>query len=262
MRFLLYIFIIFSIVLVYSSCSDKQYQILFEKQTALADSTAKKTAITLDTYQIQPQDILQIRNLQNISYIVDQSSTTTSNSNGSSSTSSQGQTYQVEEDSTVALPVIGHVHVVGLTRSEAQKKVEKLYKDSLLRNPIIELKIINLKVTVIGEVKQQGAFPLIKDKTTLVELIGEAGGLTDKGNGSNVKIIRGNASNPKVTIADLNDVNSVNNPNNVLQNGDIIYVSESKRAARADNLQNFSTVFSPVLLLINTALILLTLARK
>ena len=74
MRFLLYTFIICSIVLLYSSCSDKQYQVLFEKQTALADSTAKKTAVTLDTYQIQPQDILQIRNLQNINYIVDQSS--------------------------------------------------------------------------------------------------------------------------------------------------------------------------------------------
>ena len=151
---------------------------------------------------------------------------------------------------------------MGLTRSEAQKKVETLYKDSLLRNPIIELKIINLKVTLLGEIKQQGSFPLIKDKTTLVELIGEAGGLTDKGNGSNIKIIRGSESNPKVTIADLNDINSINNPNNVLQNGDIIYISENKRASRSDNLSNFSTVFSPVLLLFNTALIILTLVRK
>jgi polysaccharide export outer membrane protein len=259
MRFLINIFIIFSILLVYSSCSNKQYQTLFEQRTAIADSSYQKSAVTLETYHIQPQDILQIRNLQNLSYIVDQPS---SSGGSSGATNSQGQTYQVEEDGTVGLPVIGRVPVVGLTRSEAQKKVEKLYKDSLLRNPIIELKIVNLKVTLLGEVKSQGVIPLIKDKTTLVEVIGEAGGFTDRANETNVKIIRGDEKNPKVIVADLNDIKSINDPNNVLQNGDIIYVAQNKRAARNDNLQNFSTLISPILILFNTVLIIFTLARK
>jgi polysaccharide export outer membrane protein len=261
MRFFINIFIIFGIIFVNSSCSNKQYQTLFEKRTALTDSTAQIAAITLDNYHIQPQDILQVRNLQNINYIVDQPS----NAAGGStpvSIAGQGQTYQVEEDGTVALPVIGHVPITGLTRSEAQKKVEGLYKDSLLVSPIIELKIINLKVTLLGEVKAQGNFPLVKDKTTLIELIGEAGGLTDKANETNIKIIRGDEKTPKVIIANLNDIKSINDPNNVLQNGDIIYIAQNKRAVRNDNLQNFSTLISPALILFNTALIILTLARK
>ena len=259
MRFLINFFILFCILFVYSSCSNKQYQTLFEQRASLKDTSSQKSAVTLDTYHIQPQDVLQIRNLQNMSYIVDQASI---NAGSSGSSNSQGQTYQVEQDGSVALPVIGHVPVVGLTRSEAQKKVETLYKDSVLTNPIIELKIINLKVTLLGEVKTQGNIPLVKDKTTLIEVIGEAGGLTDRANETNIKIIRGDQKNPKVIIADLNDISSINDPNNVLQSGDIIYVAQSKRAARNDNLQNFSTVISPVLILFNTALIIFSLVRK
>jgi len=259
MRFLINFFIISGVLLVFSSCSNKQYQTLFEQRTAISDTSSQKSAVTLDSYHIQPQDVLQIRNLQNMSYIVDQPSTTSGSSGGGSS---QGQTYQVEEDGTVGLPVIGRVQVEGLTRTEAQKKVEGVYRDSVLKNPIIELKIVNLKVTLLGEVKAQGNIPLVKDKTTLVEVIGEAGGLTDKANETNIKIIRGDEKNPKVIIANLNDIKSINDPNNVLQNGDIIYISQNKRAVRNDNLQNFSTVISPVLILFNTALIIFSLVRK
>src|ERR1700759_507092 len=94
-----------------SSCSYKQDQLLFQEKNAI-DSIRQKNAVTLATYKIQPQDILQVRNLQNISFI------TGDGSNGSSGgqTGSSAQTYQVEEDGTVALPVIGRVPVVGLTR--------------------------------------------------------------------------------------------------------------------------------------------------
>jgi polysaccharide export outer membrane protein len=207
--------------------------------------------------------VLQIRNLQNINYIVDQPTSNNTNSGTSSGTTSgQGQTYQVEEDGFVALPVIGRVAVAGLTRGEAQNKIQAAYKDSLLVNPIIEVKIVNLKVTILGEIKAQGNYPLIKDKTTLVEMIGEAGGLTERANESNIKIIRGSEQNPKVIIANLDDLHSINDPKNVLQSGDIIYIAQNKRAVRSDNLQNFSIVLSPVLILLNTALIIFTLARK
>ena len=223
----------------------------------------KKSAITLDSYQIQPQDILQIRNLQNIRYIVDvtpvSGNPAIANSGG---TNSQGQTFQVQEDSTVALPVIGHVKVVGLTRSQAQKLIEDIYRKKILVDPIIDLKIINLKVTILGEVKAQGNFPLIKDKTTLIELIGEAGGLTEKANQANIKIIRGDQKKPSVIQVDLGYIGSINDPKTVLQNGDIIYVAQNARSARSENLQNFSLLVQPVLLLFNAALIIYTFIHR
>ena len=123
------------------------------------------------------------------------------------------------------------------------------------------MKIINLKVTVLGEIKSQGELPLTKDKTTLVELIGQAGGLTENANETNVKIIRGSQKNPQVTIIDLSNIQSINDPKAVLQNGDVIYISKNKRAVRNEKIQNFSVIFQPVILLINTALIIVSIVR-
>lgn len=241
-----------------SSCSIKQHQLLFENKHAQSDST--KAAIPVATsYHIMPQDILQIRNLQNMSYIT--GGETGSTTGGGSSTGSQGQTYQVEDDGTVALPVIGHIKVAGLTRYEAEKQIETLYRKTLLKDPIIDLKITNLKVTLLGEVKGQGNYPLVKEQTNLIDLIGEAGGLTDRANEKAVKIIRGERSNPQVTQFDLSDIKTLSDPRLTLQNNDIIYVEQSKRAIRTDNLQYISTLVQPALLLLNTALIIISFSR-
>ncbi|WPU92061.1 polysaccharide biosynthesis/export family protein [Mucilaginibacter sabulilitoris] len=93
----------------------------------------QKTPLNNFTYRIKPQDILQIRNLQSVKYIVDEAPPAGNITTGGNATT--GQTYQVEDDSTVALPVIGHVKVVGLTRAEAAKQIEALYRKSLLKDP-------------------------------------------------------------------------------------------------------------------------------
>ncbi|GAC1309782.1 MAG: hypothetical protein NVSMB24_25820 [Mucilaginibacter sp.] len=254
-----YTFLILVTLLFFQSCSNKQYQALFEKKRSISDSLSKPTSGTSTYYRIKPQDVLQIRNLQNSKNIADLNPATSSSLQVGNFTG--GDTFQVEDDGTIALTGLGHVQVTGLTRFEAQKLIEDLYRKTFLKNPIIELKITNLKVTIFGEIKSPGAFPLIKDKTTLIELIGEAGGLTERANETNIKIIRGNEKIPKVTEIDLSNIESINDPRAVLQNGDIIYITENRRAIRNEKLQNFSSIFQPAILLFNTALIIVTLIR-
>ncbi|MEN0055272.1 MAG: polysaccharide biosynthesis/export family protein [Mucilaginibacter sp.] len=261
MRLFTYTILFFGILFTLTSCSNKQYQSLFERKSTTPDTSAPKPVVSTVPYRIKSQDLLQIRNLQNVKYIVDEVPSS-GTAMGSSSTTSGGQTYQVEDDSTVTLPVIGHVPVVGLTRAEAAKKIEDLYRKTLLKDPIIELKITNLKVTVLGEIKIQGNYPLLKDRTTLVEMIGAAGGLTDKANETNIQIIRGDQLNPQVTTINLRDIQAINDPHSILQNGDIIYIAQNKRAIRNDNLQNLSLLGQPILLLLNTALIIFSLSRR
>jgi len=259
MRFLIYSYLAFALLFGCASCSNKQYQVLFEQKKSISgDLSLQRDTVGLNYYRIQPQDILQIRNLQGEKFIVNAVATSTT----SGGNAAQGESFQVEENGTVALPVIGHVKVAGLTRIEAKKIIEDLYRKELLKDPIIEVKITNLKITMLGEVKGPGNYPLTKDRTTLVEMIGAAGGLTDKADDANVKIIRGTEANPKVTVIDLSDIRSVNDPRAILQSGDIVYFAQNKRAIRNDNLQNFTTVFQPALLLFNTALIILTLVRR
>jgi len=259
MRRLTFIFLILAISFIFQSCSNKQYQALFEQRNAIPDTSVRSKAQDITFYRIKPQDILQIRNLQNSKNIVDINPA--GNGEAQTSVSGQADNFQVENDGTVTLTGLGNVHVAGLTRLEAQKLIEGLYRKTFLKSPIIELKIINLKVTVLGEIKGQGDFPLIKDKTTLVELIGQAGGLTEKADETNIKIIRGTERNPQVTVIDLSNIQSINDPRAILQSGDIIYVAKNNRATRNEKIQNFSLIFQPAILLFNTALIIVSLIR-
>ena len=236
-----------------SSCAYKQQHALFKTDIPLP--AVPVTDSVSYNYKIKPGDQLQIRNLQNISYIAEVQTAT-------ASVTTQAPSYQVEEDGSVALPVIGRITVEHLTRLQAARKIENFYKANLLKDPIIDLKIINLKVTVLGEVRIQGNYLLLKDKTNLVDVIGEAGGLTEKANETNVQIIRGNKAHPQVILADLSNVGTLANSALYLQNDDIIYVSQNKRAIRTDSMQNVSSIFQSVLLFINTALIIYTISKK
>jgi polysaccharide export outer membrane protein len=246
-----------SIILLICSCSYKQNQLLFANNTPARDTSTQKGLPALNSYRIRPLDVLQIRNLQNIKYIVDELPAVNNTGQGNAGL---GQTFQVEEDGTVALPAIGHVPVAGLTRTQTTKLIEDLYRKNLLKDPIFEVRVINLKVTIFGEVKSPGRFTLQKDNNTLVELIGEAGGLTHNANEKNIKIIRGE-QNKTVTEIDLSKLSSISDRSAVLQNGDIIYIAQNKRAIRNDNLQNITTLVQPALLLLNTALLIFTLSR-
>jgi len=234
------------------SCSYQQQHALFKTDAPVQTAAVPNPAYP--TYKINPGDVLQIRNLQNIKYIADEQAT--------SAGSAQIPTYQVEEDSTVALPVIGRIVVAGITKLQAARKIEDLYKKNLLKDPIIDLKIINLKVTILGEVRTQGNYLLLKDKTNLVDMIGEAGGLTDKANEKNIQIIRGDKAHPQVIVADLNNIRTLANPELNLQNDDIIYISQNKRTVRNDSMQNVSGIIQSALVFLNTALIIYTLTKK
>jgi polysaccharide export outer membrane protein len=260
MRFKILCILSITAILCYS-CSYKQQHVLFEQKSVPQTDNATPNNIAIPAYRIKPDDILQIRNLQSTKYLVDEGITSTGGGGGNNTATITGQTFQVEEDGKVTLPVIGHVPVAGLTRYEAAKKIEGLYRDSLLKNPIIELKVLNLKVTVLGEIKSQGNYPLLKDKTTLVEVIGQAGGLTNGANEKNIKIIRGGDKNNPVTV-DLSDINVLSDPKIILQDNDIVYIAQNRRAIRDDKIQNFSTFVQPSLLILNTALIIYTLFRR
>lgn len=237
----------------FCSCAVQQEELLFTHQTALNSSPASKP----ESHKIQPEDLLQIRNLQNPKYIIDVPGTTSA---ASGSANSGELSYQVAADGTVALPVIGRIQIAGLTRMQATKKIEELYAKEI-KAPIIDLKIINLKVTVLGEVNSQGSYPLLKDQTSLVEALGAAGGLTANADSKNLKIIRGHGDEQQVIAIDLSNINSLSDQRTYLQNNDVIYISKSKQTAKQKKVTNLSAILQPVVLILNTALLIYTLAK-
>ncbi|WP_428328433.1 polysaccharide biosynthesis/export family protein [Mucilaginibacter sp.] len=263
MRHIKYTYLILLVLLICTSCSKRQYQYLFQQKSSSTDTTAQKIASKQESYRIKPQDILQIRNLQNSKDIVDLNPPIGgANAIQTNTTQNQPEGHLVEDDGTVALTGLGRIPIAGLTRVEAQTLIEGLYHKILLKNPIIEVKITNLTVSLFGEVKSPGNYPLTRDRTTLVQILGTAGGITEQANETDIKIIRGTQKDPQVTVIDLSNIQAINDPKAILQSGDIVYVEKNKRAIRNDNFLNLSQLIQPALLLFNTALIILTFTRR
>lgn len=132
--------------------------------------------------------------------------------------------YLVDYDGTITFPVIGKVKAEGLTKSQlADELVQKL--DAYVKNPVINIRFINYRVLLMGEVRQPGwqAFP--NERATVVDAIGQAGGLTDLGRRENILLIREEpGGGRKYHTLNINDARIFASPYFQLQQNDIVYV--------------------------------------
>ncbi|MDQ7947340.1 MAG: polysaccharide biosynthesis/export family protein [Pedobacter sp.] len=263
------LFFLFTIALLCAACSSKvarREKSLFNASTDIVTDTIKQVYVVNDQglgdlyYKIKPNDLIAVRNLQNQEFGA--TTTTMANSQNSGAvTSSNTITYQVDADGVVNLPAVGRVAVGGLTRKEATAKLQFVYGEKLLKNPIIEVTIVNVKVTLLGEFNRQGNFLLERDNTNLIDIIGEAGGITKNADPKTLKIIRGDRSKPELIYVNLNDVNSLASKKLILQNNDIIVLQQTKSSALGEKLQSSNNILQPLLVVINLAALIFTLTR-
>lgn len=240
-----------------SSCSKQYHNALFKSELPINIDTIKTIHVINDKgaanekYRIKANDALSIRNIQDDSFLSASSGTKADVVN----------IFRVEDDGTVILPVINAVSVIGLTRKEASDKIQSLYKKNLLKDPIIELTVLNLKVTLIGEFGSQGNFLLEKENTSLIDILGMAGGISARANPKTLKIIRGDRSDPEIIYVNLRNIRSLASPKLILQNNDILYIEPLPIYNTSERLQTISIVLQPILLIISSALILINFTK-
>ncbi|RYG17891.1 MAG: hypothetical protein EOO07_10130 [Chitinophagaceae bacterium] len=256
------------IVVFLSSCGSRKSRTLFNAPSDVVTDTIKQVYVVNDQgmgdayYKIKANDQLAIRNVQNREFGASNSSVTGGATTASTGGSAANVTsYPVDLEGNVNLPAIGKVAVAGLSRREAAIKIQNLYGEKLLKEPIIELSLVNLKVTLLGEFSKQGNFLLEKDNTSLIEIIGEAGGITKTADPKTLKIIRGDRSNPELIYVNLNDINSLASKKIILQNNDIIVLQPTKNSALSERLQSFNNVVQPLLVVVNLAVLIFTLSK-
>ncbi len=248
--------VLFAILL--TSCANRYRNALFRSRMDGAADTMHSVFVVNErpeessVYRIKTNDILAVRNLQDLRLITPQENMLQNQ---------QQFTYRVDMDGMITLPVVGSLPIAGMSRKEASDKIQSLYKRTLLKDPIIDISVINLKVTVLGEFTRQGNFLLEKENTSLIDIIGEAGGITSRANPKSLKIIRGDRQNPEIIYVNLKDIKSLSNPKLILRNNDIIYMEPQGIYGTGERVQSFSTVLQPVLLILNTALIIYNFAR-
>ncbi len=142
----------------------------------------------------------------------------------------------VKSDSTIELPILGSLKVIGMTVDEANDSIlarARIY----FNQPFVNFLFVSFKITVLGEVKAPGIKSIKSENATLTEALAESGDLTEYANRKNIKIIRGDS----VYYLDITDIQVMKSKAYFLKSNDIIYIQPLKKK---NIMSNFATTFT------------------
>lgn len=137
------------------------------------------------------------------------------------------QTYLVDSDGNIELPVIGTFKIGGLSRQEAIEKLDAELK-KYIDKPIINLRIMNFKISVMGEVVRPGTFDINTERITVPQALSMAGDMTIYGNRSKVLLIREQDGIKSHHYIDITKGDFINSQFYYLSQNDILYVEPNK----------------------------------
>ena len=177
--------------------------------------------------------------------------------------SSAPQQYLVDNQGNINFPVLGEIHVGGLTKLEIENLIIEKLKVYLKEAPLVTVRIANYRISVLGEVAKPGSFVVSNEKINLLEALAMAGDLTIYGMRDNVKLIRTGQDNKQEIITfDLNKTETVMSPYYQLQQNDIVYVTPNKTKAKNSDIGVSTGLWiSGVSVLLSITNLLLTILR-
>ena len=112
--------------------------------------------------------------------------------------------YLVDQNGDIDFPILGRLHVEGLTRMQVTELIkQKLMNEDLIKDPIVTVQFLNVKVSVMGEVARPGTFDISGDRITLLEALSMAGDLTIYGRRDRVAVIREKDGKRRILYHDL-----------------------------------------------------------
>lgn len=136
--------------------------------------------------------------------------------------------FLVNDSGYVSLPILGEIYVRGKSLDETEKTIKNLAKD-YLSNPYVKVVLLNLNVTVLGEVHSPGTKNIIEPSMNIIDVIGLSNGFTSIANRKKIKVIRLNAEKSEIFYVDLSDKNIAKKEKFFIKSGDVIYVEPIKK---------------------------------
>lgn len=235
---------IFAMVSLTSSCvSNKKIAYFQDIQTVNQAKLENAAAFTEPT--IQPDDILSINiftlNPQSGAIINQAASTPTLGSNTNTNLATQSTGFLVDKNGEIELSLIGKLKVAGLTTYQARELIREKSSE-VYKQPNVQLRFANFKVSVLGEVNAPSAYTLPNEKVSILDALSLAGDLTIYGKRENVLIIRDNNGKKEFARLDLNSSNIFSSPFYYLKQNDVVYVEPNKRKVSASNSAQIQTI--------------------
>lgn len=163
--------------------------------------------------------------------------------NGNTVTEAVG--YLVNTEGYIQFPVLGNIKAAGLTKKQLKDNITKgLVEGKLLVDPIVSVRYLNYKVTVIGEVGRPSVLNIPNEKVTLLEALGLAGDLTLYARRDNILIIRDENGTKTFQRVNLNTDEIFRSPYYYLKSNDVVYVEPNRqKIANTSNSSRWIPVF-------------------
>ena len=173
------------------------------------------------------------------------------------------QPYLVDNEGKISFPVLGELKLGGLTKKQAEQMIVDKLKPYITETPIVTVRMVNYKISVIGEVTRPGTFTISNEKVNLLEALAMAGDMTVYGLRDNVRLIREDSNGKQQIITlDLNKAETSLSPDYWLQQNDIIYVTPNKAKARNSDIGNSTSLwFSATSILVSLASLLFNILK-
>lgn len=147
---------------------------------------------------------------------------------GGSGAGASANGFLVDINGNIEYPRIGSIHAEGMTKKDLADLIKNKFSKELT-SPAVIIRFLNFKAILLGEVNSQGIINIKSEKVTILEAIGQAGGITDFGNKSNVKVIRETDGKREMGILDLSSKDLFESPYYNLVQNDVILVEPTKQ---------------------------------
>ncbi|WP_223584185.1 polysaccharide biosynthesis/export family protein [Sphingobacterium sp. GVS05A] len=246
---------VITLLIIFCSCGSRKDMVYLQQ-----DSTVINSIYEQHVPKIQPNDILTV-----VVTAADPKVTAPFNPVSTMATSNLTQqtdmalrpTYTVDDKGNIILPMLGSVHVGGMTRLEA---IEKLRNElsQYIKDPGVNINFNNFRVSVLGEVARPGSFIMPTERVTILEALGMAGDLTIRGVRQNVTLIREVNGQKTMHQVDLTKKSTLNSPYYYLVQNDVIYVEPNKAQINNSKLGANTNIIISIASLLITVISVLT----
>ncbi len=158
--------------------------------------------------------------------------------------------YLVDTKGIAKFPMIGVIHLEGLTIREAEEILQKEY-EKFYNKPFINLKFVNKRVTVLGAPGGM-VVPLVDENVRLLEVLAMAKGIDNNARAHNIRVLR----NDEIFLIDLSTIEGYKTSNIIMQPGDVVYIEPIRRPF-SEALRDYSGILT-VLTSLTTLIVVIT----
>jgi polysaccharide export outer membrane protein len=239
------------LAVVFASCVPQKKMLYLKDAEMVAENLSKEYVNdrTVD-YKLQPGDNLFIRFINTIDErsAASLAGETSARSNYMSSDASiYLQSYTLDEEGCIELPLTGKIELKNLTVDQAKDKMQNEL-DKFVNQTTLIVKLSNFNLTVLGEVNRPGMYKVYQSQINLFEAMALAGNMTNFAKKSDVKIIRQTDNGSEIITIDMGQADVLSSPYYYLKPNDIVYVEPLKIKQWGFTTFPYSTVFSIITL--------------